>query len=252
MNHEHEQSTTHFGFRTVAMQEKARLVRGVFDSVADKYDVMNDLMSFGIHRLWKRVLLARTGLRPGMRALDLAGGTGDISLGLLRQVGRDGMVVLSDINGAMLSRGRDRLLNEGFGAEAQAVQVNAEMIPFADNQFDAVTISFGLRNVTNKDKALGEMLRVLKPGGRALILEFSHPKHDLVQKIYDLYSFKALPLMGKLVAKDEDSYRYLAESIRMHPDQTTLRTMMQHTGFVQCDYLDLSDGIVALHWGFKA
>lgn len=244
--------STDFGFRRVAVEEKAKLVRGVFDSVAGKYDLMNDLMSFGIHRLWKRITLARTGLRPGMRALDLAGGTGDLAAGMLRQVGREGLVVLSDINAQMLIRGRDRLINDGFGAEAQSAQVNAEMIPFADNSFDAVTIGFGLRNVTHKDKALAEMLRVLKPGGRVLVLEFSHPRHDLMKKLYDLYSFKALPLMGKLVAGDAESYQYLAESIRMHPDQDTLKGMMEAAGFMRCDYLNMSDGIVALHWGFKA
>lgn len=245
-------NTTHFGYRQVPLNEKAKLVRGVFDSVASKYDLMNDLMSLGIHRLWKRITLARTGLRPGMRALDLAGGTGDLSSGMLKQVGRTGLVVLSDINAEMLTRGRDRLINEGASSEAQSALVNAELIPFADNSFDAVTISFGLRNVTDKDQALSEMLRVLKPGGRALVLEFSHPRHDLTQKIYDLYSFKALPLMGKLVAKDEASYQYLAESIRMHPDQDALRGMMENAGFVRCDYLNMMDGIVALHWGFKA
>jgi demethylmenaquinone methyltransferase/2-methoxy-6-polyprenyl-1,4-benzoquinol methylase len=244
--------TTHFGYRRVATDDKVKLVRGVFDSVASKYDLMNDLMSLGIHRLWKRITLARTGLRPGMRALDLAGGTGDLSSGMLQQVGSNGLVVLSDINAEMLTRGRDRLINEGAANEAQTALVNAEIIPFADNSFDVVTISFGLRNVTHKDKALAEMLRVLKPGGRALILEFSKPRHNLTQKIYDLYSFKALPLMGKLVAKDEASYQYLAESIRMHPDQDTLKGMMEDAGFVHCDYLNMSDGIVALHWGFKA
>ena len=247
-----QHDTTHFGFRQVPLHDKAKLVRDVFDSVAGKYDLMNDLMSLGIHRLWKRITLARTGLRPGMRALDLAGGTGDLSAGMLQQVGRSGLVVLSDINAEMLTRGRDRLINEGASGEAQTALVNAEAIPFADNSFDAVTISFGLRNVTDKDKALGEMLRVLKPGGRALVLEFSKPRHDLTQKIYDWYSFKALPLMGKLVAKDEASYQYLAESIRMHPDQDTLKGMMKNAGFAHCDYLDMSDGIVALHWGFKA
>ncbi len=252
MNTTEPNNTTHFGFRQVPLHDKARLVRGVFDSVAGKYDLMNDLMSLGIHRLWKRITLARTGLRPGMRALDLAGGTGDLSAGMLQQVGRTGLVVLSDINAKMLTRGRDRLINEGASNEAQSALVNAETIPFADNSFDAVTISFGLRNVTDKDQALSEMLRVLKPGGRALVLEFSKPQHEITQKIYDLYSFKALPLMGKLVAKDEASYQYLAESIRMHPDQDTLKGMMESVGFVHCDYLNMSDGIVALHWGFKA
>ncbi|OYY74751.1 MAG: bifunctional demethylmenaquinone methyltransferase/2-methoxy-6-polyprenyl-1,4-benzoquinol methylase [Gammaproteobacteria bacterium 28-57-27] len=251
-NTETQHDTTHFGYRQVPLGEKAKLVRGVFDSVAGKYDLMNDLMSLGIHRLWKRITLARTGLRPGMRALDLAGGTGDLSSGMLQQVGRTGLVVLSDINAEMLTRGRDRLINEGASQAAQTALVNAEAIPFADNSFDAVTISFGLRNVTDKDKALAEMLRVLKPGGRALVLEFSHPRHDLTQKLYDLYSFKALPLIGKFVAKDEASYQYLAESIRMHPDQDTLLVMMQYAGFAHCDYLNMSDGIVALHWGFKA
>ncbi|MGD9887719.1 MAG: bifunctional demethylmenaquinone methyltransferase/2-methoxy-6-polyprenyl-1,4-benzoquinol methylase UbiE [Halothiobacillaceae bacterium] len=252
MNTTEPHDTTHFGYRQVPLTDKAKLVRGVFDSVAGKYDVMNDLMSFGIHRLWKRITLSRTGLRPGMRALDLAGGTGDLSSGMLQQVGRTGLVVLSDINQEMLTRGRDRLINDGAGIEAQTALVNAESIPFADNTFDTATISFGLRNVTDKALALREMLRVLKPGGRALVLEFSKPQHELTQKIYDVYSFKALPLMGKLVAKDEASYQYLAESIRMHPDQDTLLEMMQQAGFMQCDYLNMSDGIVALHWGFKA
>ncbi len=241
-----------FGFRRVAAEEKATLVRGVFDSVAGKYDLMNDLMSFGIHRLWKRITLSRTGLRPGMRALDLAGGTGDLASGMRRQVGREGLVVLSDINAQMLMRGRDRLLDEGAGAEAQAVQLDAERIPFADNSFDALTIGFGLRNVTHKEQALAEMLRVLKPGGRALVLEFSRPRHTALQRLYDLYSFKALPLMGRLVAGDEPSYQYLVESIRMFPDQETLKGMMEAAGFIRCDYLNMSDGIVALHWGFKA
>lgn len=244
--------STDFGFRRVATEDKAKLVRGVFDSVADKYDLMNDLMSFGIHRLWKRITLSRTGLRPGMRALDLAGGTGDLSAGMMRQVGRNGLVVLSDINAKMLTRGRNRLINDGFGAEAQAVQLNAEMIPFADNCFDVVTIGFGLRNVTDKNAALGEMLRVLKPGGRALVLEFSKPRHDLIKKVYDIYSFKVLPLMGRLVAHDAESYQYLVESIRVFPDQDTLKGMMEAAGFIRCDYLNMSDGIVALHWGFKA
>ncbi|MGD8690608.1 MAG: bifunctional demethylmenaquinone methyltransferase/2-methoxy-6-polyprenyl-1,4-benzoquinol methylase UbiE [Gammaproteobacteria bacterium] len=242
--------TTDFGFQQVAWDEKARRVRGVFDSVAGRYDLMNDLMSFGIHRLWKRFTLARTGLHPGDVALDLAGGTGDLARGLVRQVGAQGRVVLADINASMLEMGRDRLTDAGIVANVDFVQANAEALPFADASFRCLTIGFGLRNVTDKASALASMRRVIRPGGRLLVLEFSHPVAPGLDKLYDFYSFRALPLMGRLVANDEESYRYLAESIRMHPDQETLKGMMQDAGFERCDYFNLSGGIVALHVGY--
>jgi demethylmenaquinone methyltransferase/2-methoxy-6-polyprenyl-1,4-benzoquinol methylase len=239
-----------FGYEKVAAEEKAGRVRGVFDSVASKYDLMNDLMSGGMHRLWKRFTLGQTGLRPGQRALDVAGGTGDLALGMARQVGPTGRVVLSDINWEMLSRGRDRLLDEGLATSVSAVQANAEKLPFADASFDCVTIGFGLRNVTDKPAALASMRRVLKPGGRLLVLEFSHPVAGL-KPFYDLYSFSVLPALGKLVAGDAASYRYLAESIRMFPDQPTLAGMMREAGLEDCRHHNLSGGIVALHKGFR-
>ena len=242
---------THFGYQRVRREDKARLVGQVFDSVAERYDVMNDLMSLGIHRLWKRLTLEHTGLRPGQAALDLAGGTGDLAGRMAKMVGPEGRVVLADINAHMLSRGRDRLTDRGLAGNVEYSQVNAEALPFEDNSFDCVTMAFGLRNVTDKDAALAEIFRVLAPGGRLLVLEFSHPRHALVQKAYDLYSFTALPLMGRLVVNDADSYRYLAESIRMHPDQETLKGMMEAVGFENCEYFNMSDGIVALHKGFK-
>ncbi len=244
-------NTTHFGYQQVPTGEKAERVRAVFDSVADNYDVMNDLMSFGIHRLWKRFAIELAGIRPGQRVLDLASGTGDLAGPFAGLVGPKGRVIMSDINNAMLSRGRDRMLNQGHLGNLDAVQINAETIPFADRSFDCVTIAFGLRNVTDKDLALREMQRVLKPGGRVLVLEFSHPSSQAFSKLYDLYSFKFLPLMGQFVAKDADSYRYLAESIRMHPDQETLQAMMETAGLERCDYHNLSGGIVAIHRGFK-
>lgn len=237
-----------FGYEQVAAEEKAGRVRGVFDSVASKYDLMNDLMSGGMHRLWKRFTLGQTGLRPGQRALDVAGGTGDLALGMARQVGPAGRVILSDINWEMLSRGRDRLLDEGFATSVSAVQANAEKLPFADASFDCVTIGFGLRNVTDKPKALASMRRVLKPGGRLLVLEFSHPVAGL-KPFYDLYSFNVLPALGKLVAGDAASYRYLAESIRMFPDQPTLAGMMREAGLEDCRWHNLTGGVVALHVG---
>jgi demethylmenaquinone methyltransferase / 2-methoxy-6-polyprenyl-1,4-benzoquinol methylase len=246
-----DQNTTHFGFENVAAGEKAGRVRAVFDSVADRYDLMNDLMSFGIHRIWKRFAVELAGIRAGHKILDLASGTGDLAHRFAGLVGPDGHVVMSDINNAMLSNGRDRMLNDGHAGNVEYVQVNAETIPFADNSFDCVTIAFGLRNVTDKQKALNEMQRVLKPGGRALVLEFSHPTDKTFSKIYDLYSFKLLPFIGKVVTNDEDSYRYLAESIRMHPDQETLKGMMESAGLDRCDYHNLSIGIVAVHRGFK-
>jgi demethylmenaquinone methyltransferase / 2-methoxy-6-polyprenyl-1,4-benzoquinol methylase len=244
-------NSTDFGYEQVPWREKARRVRGVFDSVADHYDVMNDLMSAGVHRVWKHFTLSVANLHAGQRALDVAGGTGDLAAGLARQVGSRGHVVLTDINAAMLGRGRDRLINEGFVSNVTFAQVNAERLPFADSSFDCVTIGFGLRNVTDKSAALASMRRVLKPGGQLLVLEFSHPASPALKAIYDTYSFRVLPLLGKLVAKDEASYRYLAESIRMHPDQETLLGMMRDAGLEGCRYHNLSGGIVAVHRGYR-
>ncbi|MBU0499736.1 MAG: bifunctional demethylmenaquinone methyltransferase/2-methoxy-6-polyprenyl-1,4-benzoquinol methylase UbiE [Gammaproteobacteria bacterium] len=244
-------NSTHFGFEQVPLGEKANRVRAVFDSVADRYDLMNDLMSLGVHRLWKRMAVDLAGIRAGHCILDLASGTGDLADRFAGLAGPAGRVVMTDINSAMLQNGRDRMLNAGHAGNIEFVLVNAETIPFADNSFDSVTIAFGLRNVTDKQSALVEMHRVLRPGGRALVLEFSHPTDKTFSKIYDLYSFKLLPLIGKVIAKDEASYRYLAESIRMHPDQETLRGMMEQAGFERCDYHNLSLGIVAVHRGFK-
>ncbi len=243
--------TVDFGFEKVPWAEKAKRVRSVFASVAGKYDVMNDLMSFGAHRLWKQFTLSLTGLRPGGRALDVAGGTGDLALGMLRQVGKDGSVVLSDINPAMLEVGRDRLLDLGFVSNVECLVADAERLPFDDNSFDCVTIGFGLRNVTDKAAALRSMHRVLKPGGQLLVLEFSTPVAPGLKPVYDAYSFKVLPLLGRFVAGDEASYRYLAESIRMHPDQETLLGMLRTAGFEQTRYHNLTGGIVALHRGYK-
>ena len=248
---ENESNTTHFGFEEVAWRDKAKRVRGVFDSVAPKYDLMNDLMSGGLHRLLKEFTLSQTHLRPGQRALDVAGGTGDLARGMHGQVGDRGLVVLSDINGAMLAHGRDRTLDTGVVCGFEYVQANAEALPFADNSFDCVTIGFGLRNVTDKPAALRSMQRVLKPGGQLLVLEFSHPTSPAVKPIYDAYSFRVLPLLGKLVANDADSYRYLAESIRKHPDQETLLAMLRDAGLEDCRYHNLSGGIVAVHRGYK-
>ena len=240
-----------FGFEKVAWTEKAQRVRSVFASVAGKYDLMNDLMSFGVHRLWKQFTLSLTGLRPGQRALDVAGGTGDLALGMLRQVGKEGRVVLSDINPNMLERGRDRLLDSGWAGNTECLVADAERLPFDDNSFDCVTIGFGLRNITDKAAALNSMLRVLKPGGQLLILEFSHPVAPGLKPLYDAYSFNVLPLLGRFVAGDEASYRYLAESIRMHPDQETLLEMLRTAGYGQVRYHNLSGGIVALHRAYK-
>jgi demethylmenaquinone methyltransferase / 2-methoxy-6-polyprenyl-1,4-benzoquinol methylase len=239
-----------FGYEKVAWGDKAQRVRSVFASVAGKYDVINDLMSLGAHRLWKQFTLSLTGLRPGQRALDVAGGTGDLAAGLLRQVGKLGRVVLSDVNPAMLAIGRDRLLDRGFVGNVECIVADAEALPFADASFDCVTIGFGLRNVTDKAAALQSMHRVLKPGGQMLVLEFSTPASGL-KPLYDAYSFKVLPLLGKLVAGDAASYRYLAESIRMHPDQETLLDMLRAAGFAQARYHNLSGGIVAVHRGYK-
>lgn len=245
-----QQQTTHFGFQQVPVAEKAKRVAGVFHAVADKYDIMNDVMSLGIHRLWKRITIQEAGAKRGSRILDLAGGTGDLAAKFARIVGEDGEVVLSDINASMLMNGRERLTDMGIGDNVNYVQANAECLPFADNYFDVITIAFGLRNVTDKDAALRSMHRVLKPGGRLLVLEFSKPVAPLAP-IYDQYSFKILPLMGKLIANDAESYRYLAESIRMHPDQTTLKGMMEAAGFERVTYTNMTGGIVALHKGFK-
>lgn len=247
-----EQNTTHFGYKTVNASDKTNLVAGVFHSVAAKYDVMNDLMSAGVHRIWKRFTIELSGVRPGHRVLDIAGGTGDLTAKFSRIVGINGKVVLADINDSMLKVGRDKLIDHGIVGNVDYVQANAECLPFPDNYFDCVSIAFGLRNVTDKDAALRSMLRVLKPGGRLLILEFSKPQHAALGKLYDLYSFTALPLLGKIIANDSDSYRYLAESIRMHPDQETLKAMMESAGFVRSEFFNMTGGIVALHRGIKA
>lgn len=243
--------STDFGYERVPWREKARRVRGVFDSVARNYDLMNDLMSGGAHRLWKHFTLSLTGLRPGQQALDVAGGTGDLAAGLARQVGDRGLVVLSDINSAMLQRGRDRLTDRGVLGNVHYIQANAERLPFADASFDCVTIGFGLRNVTDKPAALAAMRRVLKPGGQLLVLEFSHPVAPGLGPLYDAYSFRVLPILGRIVARDGASYRYLAESIRMHPGQEALLEMMQAAGLEGCRYHNLSGGIVAVHRGYK-
>jgi demethylmenaquinone methyltransferase/2-methoxy-6-polyprenyl-1,4-benzoquinol methylase len=243
--------TTHFGFEQVDWKDKQRRVAGVFDSVAENYDIMNDAMSFGIHRLWKRFAVEQTGARPGQTMLDLAGGTGDLAARLSRLVGAEGEVIIADINASMLSVGREHLLDKGITGNVDFVQANAENLPFPDCSFDCITIAFGLRNVTDKVKALESMYRVLKPGGRVLVLEFSKPVIPGLRQIYDFYSFSVLPVMGRLIAKDEKSYRYLAESIRMHPDQENLKIMMEQAGFEDCDYFNLTGGIVALHRGFR-
>jgi demethylmenaquinone methyltransferase / 2-methoxy-6-polyprenyl-1,4-benzoquinol methylase len=243
--------TTDFGYATVRKEEKAQRVRAVFDSVAGRYDLMNDLMSAGAHRLWKRYALALTGLKPGDRVLDVAGGTGDLAAGLARQVGQSGLVVLTDINAAMLEAGRDRLIDDGLVGNVLCAQADAERLPFADQSFDCVTIGFGLRNVTDKARALASMRRVLKLGGQLLVLEFSRPTNPTLETVYDAYSFKVLPLLGRVVAGDEDSYRYLAESIRRHPDQEQLLAMMREAGLEECRYHNLMGGIVAVHRGYR-
>jgi demethylmenaquinone methyltransferase/2-methoxy-6-polyprenyl-1,4-benzoquinol methylase len=240
-----------FGYRQVDWKDKQKLVGEVFTSVASKYDLMNDLMSFGIHRLWKRDFVATSGIRRGARVLDLAGGTGDIAALLADRVGHEGEVVLGDINAEMLGVGRDRLTDRGLVGNIRYVRLNAEALPFPDRYFDAVTIAFGLRNVTDKPAALREMRRVLKPGGRALILEFSEVSEPLLRPLYDLHSFEVLPRLGKLFANDAASYQYLAESIRKHPNQETLKQMMVDAGLERCDYRNLSAGIVAIHSGYR-
>ncbi len=242
---------TDFGYERVPVSAKKGKVRGVFDSVAPRYDLMNDVMSLGLHRWWKRFTVAQSGLRAGQKALDVAAGSGDLAIGLARRVGSTGRVLVTDINRSMLERGRDRLLDAGIAGNVAYLQADAEVLPFADRAFHCVTIGFGLRNVTDKDKALAEMFRVLKPGGRLLVLEFSKPVLRPLEPIYDAYSFQVLPRLGRLLASDAASYRYLAESIRRHPDQAALQRMMERRGFEHCRYHNLSAGIVALHVGFR-
>ena len=246
-----QEKTTHFGFQDVPESQKADKVAEVFHSVAAKYDLMNDVLSGGLHRLWKRFTIELSGVRPGNRVLDIAGGTGDLTRKFSTLVGPTGEVVLADINDSMLKVGRDRLLDKGVAGNVQFVQADAEALPFPDNHFDVVTIAFGLRNVTRKENALRSMLRVLKPGGRLLVLEFSKPGNPLLAKAYDTYSFSFMPLAGKLITNDSESYRYLAESIRMHPDQETLKAMMVDAGFERVTYHNMTGGIVALHRGIK-
>ncbi|MDH4040763.1 MAG: bifunctional demethylmenaquinone methyltransferase/2-methoxy-6-polyprenyl-1,4-benzoquinol methylase UbiE [Gammaproteobacteria bacterium] len=247
-----DKDTTHFGYKEVEADAKAGMVAEVFHSVASRYDLMNDLMSAGIHRVWKRFTIELSGVRSGNAVLDIAGGTGDLAARFADIVGPSGRVVLADINDSMLKVGRDKLLDHGRLGNLEFVQADAQSLPFPDDSFDCVTIAFGLRNVTDKDAALRSMLRVLKPGGRLLVLEFSKPANPLLSKAYDAYSFRVLPLMGRLVANDADSYQYLAESIRMHPDQETLKDMMEDAGFSRCEYHNMTGGVVALHKGVKA
>jgi len=246
-----KERTTHFGYQQVPVEEKSNKVAEVFHSVADQYDIMNDVMSGGIHRLWKKYTIETAGAKRGDIILDLAGGTGDLAAKFARIVGAEGKVVLSDINISMLENGRRRLTDMGIAGNVEYVLGDAQCLPFPDNQFDIITMAFGLRNVTDKDKALHSIFRVLKPGGKLLVLEFSKPVLPGLSAIYDQYSFKLLPLMGKLIANDADSYRYLAESIRMHPDQETLKGMMETAGFEQVSYHNMTGGVVALHKGFK-
>ncbi|HLQ86067.1 MAG TPA: bifunctional demethylmenaquinone methyltransferase/2-methoxy-6-polyprenyl-1,4-benzoquinol methylase UbiE [Salinisphaeraceae bacterium] len=243
--------TIDFGYERVARADKKRRVAAVFDSVAERYDLMNDLMSLGIHRAWKHFTLELAAVRPGEKILDLAGGTGDLTAGFARRIGADGCITLSDINTSMLRRGRDRLLDRGIAGNVDFVLANAEQLPFADDSFDCITIGFGLRNVTDKQAALDEMARVTRPGGRTIVLEFSKPQLPGLPALYDIYSFSVLPWLGRVVADDEASYRYLAESIRMQPDQEALAEMMRSAGFARCDYHNLSGGIVAVHRGYK-
>lgn len=246
-----QQGTTHFGFKTVQEEKKVELVANVFNSVATKYDLMNDVLSLGIHRFWKRFTINCSGVRKGQKILDLAGGTGDLTAKFSRIVGKTGHIILADINDSMLKVGRTKLRDSGIIGNVDYIQANAEELPFPDNHFDLVTIAFGLRNVTDKDKALASIFRVLKPGGRLLVLEFSKPLYKPISKFYDFYSFNILPKLGKLIANDSDSYQYLAESIRMHPNQSTLQKMMDNVGFEGTEYFNLNAGIVALHRGYK-
>ncbi|MFC1664456.1 bifunctional demethylmenaquinone methyltransferase/2-methoxy-6-polyprenyl-1,4-benzoquinol methylase UbiE [Pseudomonadota bacterium] len=247
----HTDSTTHFGYRDVPSDKKAQLVGEVFSSVAESYDLMNDLMSMGVHRLWKKFAIGQSGLRPGQRILDIAGGSGDLAAGLAKQVGNQGEVVLADINAAMLQQGRKRMVDRGHVGNVSFVQADAEALAFSENYFDCISISFGLRNVTHIDRALSSMFQVLRPGGRLIILEFSRPTSKLFGRLYDLYSFEVIPRLGDIVANDKASYQYLVESIRKHPPQEELKTMMQNAGFEKVDYHNLTGGIVALHIGHK-
>ena len=246
-----EQNKTHFGYKEVDKDAKAGLVAGVFHSVASRYDLMNDLMSAGIHRLWKRFTIELSGVRAGHSVLDIAGGTGDLAAKFAEIVGAEGLVVLADINYSMLNVGRDKLIDKGVLEGLTFAQADAQYLPFADNSFDCITIAFGLRNVTDKSLALSSMLRVLKPGGRLLVLEFSKPTNPLLGKVYDAYSFNVLQRLGQLIAGDAESYQYLAESIRVHPDQETLKDVMSDSGFEQCEFFNMTGGIVALHRGLK-
>lgn len=251
MNHSEQDNSTHFGYKQVPLEQKARLVSDVFTSVAGKYDVMNDFMSLGAHRLWKRFTLSRARLRPGHRVLDIAGGSGDMACGFVRKTSPGGAVYLTDINPAMLEHGRAKLVDQGLGGNFSCVLMDAEQLAFEDNYFDRVCISFGLRNVTDKQRSLAEMARVLKPGGFALILEFSHPENKGFSQLYDLYSFHVIPRLGSIIANDRASYQYLVESIRKHPGQEQLKAMMLDAGFDEVCYHNLSFGIVALHIGYK-
>jgi demethylmenaquinone methyltransferase/2-methoxy-6-polyprenyl-1,4-benzoquinol methylase len=251
MSDNQSQHTTDFGFQQVSPEEKTEKVAEVFHSVANKYDVMNDVMSLGMHRYWKRFTTAKAQLKPGHIVLDLAGGTGDLSKRYAKAVGKTGRVFLTDINSSMLEEGRNRLIDANLSDNVSFVQVNAEHIPFPDNYFDRVSIGFGLRNVTDKDQALREMVRVLKPGGKVLVLEFSHPKAKALNTVYQKYSFNVIPKLGKLITNDEASYQYLVESIKMHPDQETLRDMIEQAGLEDVGFYDLNGGIVALHYGYK-
>ncbi len=242
---------THFGYQEIPEEDKVERVGQVFDSVATRYDLMNDLMSLGIHRLWKRYAVGTSGIRKGDRILDLAGGTGDLTALMAPEIGTGGEVIVSDINASMLEVGRQRLTDRGVVGNVRYAQANAERLPFRDNYFDCVTMAFGLRNVTHKEQALASIFRVLKPGGKLLVLEFSQLKLTPLRPFYDFYSLKVLPVLGRVIAGDDESYRYLAESIRMHPDQETLKEMMGDAGFERCDYFNLSAGIVALHRGWK-
>jgi len=245
------EETTHFGYQSIPTALKTERVREVFRSVAPRYDIMNDLMSFGLHRIWKRLAIARCRIRTNDSVLDLAGGTGDLTRIFAKQVGKNGNVVLADINESMLAKGRERMIDAGILSPVSYTQANAESLPFSNNSFDCITMAFGLRNVTHKDHALQEMFRVLKPGGRVVILEFSHVQSHCLKSLYDAYSFSALPLLGKWIAKDADSYRYLAESIRQHPKQEELKSMLEQAGFERSEYQNLHSGIVALHIGYK-
>lgn len=252
MDHSSKQKqTTHFGFQNIPLNEKVDRVADVFHSVASKYDVMNDVMSFGLHRWWKQFTIEQSGARAGQVVLDLAGGTGDLAKKLCEKVGKAGLVILADINDKMLAQGRERLTDAGIVGNVEFVQADAEKLPFPDNYFDCITMAFGLRNVTDKDAALCSMYRVLKPGGKCLVLEFSKPTGALLNKIYEEYSFKVIPTFGEWICRDRESYQYLVESIRMHPDQETLKKMMSIAGFEDVNYHNLTGGIVALHKGFK-